>query len=484
MVKKTIQLLFGKKQSRQRDFCLTQADFTEVTVERKNPARGWYQIFTFWAEQEPDWEELGWCIQSQDALALVLINIGHYQDKDLEEADLNRIRKILRFFQENKQDVILRIVYDHEGKAMEKEPFFFAQVLRHLEQVGTILQEFAELIFVFQGVLIGNWGEMHTSRFLRRDKLEKMIEKLRLYRGKQTFLAVRRPMQWRMLHSSAAAPAECADKMGLFNDGLFGSRTHLGTFGSESSAQTGWEGAWTVEEEKAFVDALCQSVPNGGEVVYKDNYTGTLTQEEMLDELRKMHITYLNRVHDSRTLDIWKKQTYQGNGVWKGKSVYQYIGAHLGYRLLVQNVALVSGAGAEKKPALVPGAGTEKKPALVPGVSSEQTVAYRQTEKDSQSAVLQITLENIGFAALYQDAECYVEWISEVGESRLIQLSDKLGVFRSGEVRTICVPLEPEEGKLFLRARRSKDKAVIYFANASDEEGRVALGDIRRNRKG
>ena len=46
-------------------------DLAEVTEEFKNPARGWYQIYTFEIEKEPDFEELKWCLNTQDALALV-----------------------------------------------------------------------------------------------------------------------------------------------------------------------------------------------------------------------------------------------------------------------------------------------------------------------------------------------------------------------------------------------------------------------------
>ena len=171
-----------------------KADYSEVAEDISNPVRGWYQIHTFQAAKEPDFDELEWCLNRNDTLALVLIDIGEYRERDLDEEALGRICRILEFFSERRYDLILRVVYDREGRAMEREPFFFSQVLSHLRQIGGVLERYASCIFVYQGMLVGNWGEMHTSRFLSEDKMAQMAEALRYYRCGETYLAVRRPV--------------------------------------------------------------------------------------------------------------------------------------------------------------------------------------------------------------------------------------------------------------------------------------------------
>ena len=42
----------------------------------QNPGRGWYRIFPFSIDREPDFEELFWCLDPEDTLALVLLDIG------------------------------------------------------------------------------------------------------------------------------------------------------------------------------------------------------------------------------------------------------------------------------------------------------------------------------------------------------------------------------------------------------------------------
>ena len=143
-----------------------QSDLTETTEAFTNPARGWYQIYTFHAEQEPDFEEQRWCLNPEDSLALVLIDIGSFRKTDLGREVLERICRIICFFAENRYDCIVRAVYDHEGKAFVREPADFAQVQAHLRQIGEAMSLCSPSVFVFQGMLLGNWGEMHGSRFL------------------------------------------------------------------------------------------------------------------------------------------------------------------------------------------------------------------------------------------------------------------------------------------------------------------------------
>ena len=110
--------LISRMLNRKSDSCFQKADLTESTEERSNPARGWYQIHTFLAEKEPDFEELRWCLHPKDTLAFVLIDIGYFRDRDLDQEVLERICRILAFFSERAYDCIVRIVYDHEGKAL------------------------------------------------------------------------------------------------------------------------------------------------------------------------------------------------------------------------------------------------------------------------------------------------------------------------------------------------------------------------------
>lgn len=434
--------LFHRIKAGRQKWQFQEAELSEVTGKFSNPARGWYQIHRFQAEQEPDFAELEWCIDGEDSLALVMINIGAFKEQDLSEECLNRIQRILRFFSTYHFDLILRVVYDHEGKALEKEPFFYSQVLNHLRQLGSILDQFADSVFVYQGMLVGNWGEMHTSRFLSADKLKQMADILRQCKGEQTYLAVRRPVQWRMLHANQKGmKLSCPDGMGLFDDGILGSENHLGTFGSLSGARAGWEEAWNRADELAFEQELGNSVPCGGEAVYDEPYGKTLTPEAVLSELRQMQITYLNKVYDGKMLDLWRGWKCPVPGVWANKSLYEYVGAHLGYRFVIQKVSVKPGQDREIH------------------------------------CMVEVQVKNTGFAGFYQEADLFLEYGAD-GQYQKIKLKDHMRGWNSGEVRVLTGQLEACDCNLFLSAARRRDKAPILFANPSDKEGRAMLGHL------
>lgn len=429
------------KLHKEAGFRFQKADLTEQTKEFSNPARGWYQIHTFCAEKEPDFEELKWCLDKNDTLALLLIDIGRFYDRELDEEAVSRIRRLISFFAEAHYDIILRIVYDHEGKGMEREPSSFSLVERHLEQVGELLREFEGAIFLFQGMLVGNWGEMHGSRHLTADRMRRMADILCRLRSEEMYLAVRRPAQWRQLHTYALHTAAPEDGMGLFDDGMFGSESHLGTFGSGDRVTAGWSGAWGPAQEMAFEEELGSYVPNGGEAVYGEDYTKKLTGRQVLDTLKRMHITYLNKAHDVRTLDIWKQWSYGGKGVWAGKSMYDYIGAHLGYRFLIRSVAV--------KPM-------------------------------GQQCLVEIEIENTGFASFYQEGEVFLECVDEQETLSSEQIECDVRKWEAGKVQKIGCVIEVRDCRLYLYARRKRDGAYIRFANLSREDGRAELGSLQR----
>ena len=436
--------VFGKRKT---NIGFRAAKLEESTAELSNPARGWYQIHTFLAEQEPDFEELRWCLHPKDTLAFLLIDIGYFRDRDLDQEVLDRICRIFSFFSERSYDCIVRVVYDHEGKALLREPSFFSQVVSHLGQIGKLVKEFTDSIYVFQGMLVGNWGEMHSSRFLSEARLRQMAETLRRSRGEETYLAVRRPVYWRMLHEELKRKGwAAADDMGIFDDGILGSESHLGTFGTESRKDAAWNEPWKRDDELSFETEIGRAAPNGGEAVYGGSYLQELTTEMVLDVLGKMQVTYLNRAHDTRMLEVWKEWKYPGTGVWEGKSFYDHVSAHLGYRFLVRK-------------------------------------AYIVPKRKHHIYHVEVEVENTGFAGYYQEAEIRLEYTDSSGADSSEVLEIRMKGWKSQEHRTLACTIEAGDGRLYVTARRKKDGAIIRFGNVSDGQGRVFLGEITGRRE-
>lgn len=414
------------------------AVFTETLVNLCNPCRGWYQMFCFLIEKEPDFQPIDRLPDYEDSMVQLVIDIGALKKENLQEIHFNRIDKIIRHFREKGKDIILRIVYDHVGKAAESEPPFFAQVTSHAEQVAQILARFPDEIFIYQGLLVGNWGEMHSSRFVDDERFRQLVAIIEKGRSREQFLAVRRPVQWRAIRRLNIDGSDPKPKnIGLFNDGLFGSENDLGTYGKGSRQENGWSHAWGREAELDFQDHLCSVVPNGGEALYDEEFISNSDAARFISELSRMHVTYLNREHDVRLIEYWRSMTYEGRDVWNGNSLFSYIGAHLGYRFMVTKAEIAKTKSGE----------------------------YR----------LDITIENLGFAKIYKACVLQLEYEGREGK-KTVQLDCDLRNCKAGESSTVSVTFAPSNGNIFLSANIISDGKPVLFANTDVIDGRVRLG--------
>ena len=412
------------------------AELAELCDELRGPARGWYQIYLFQIEQEPDLEELKWCLREAETCALVLLDIGSYRDADLDEAALANMHKLLGFFRQQKKDMILRVAYDTRGNCLEQEPTLFSRVISHIRQLGPVIQAYGESILLFEGMLVGNWGEMHGSRFLTKKYMTQLNEALA-----QSLpgipRAVRRPVQWRMLHP--ALPAQGTD-VGLFNDGIFGSDTDLGTFADGYCKSTAWEEAWAPAQELTFETRLSAFVPQCGEAVLGETY-GAYTLRSTVERLRAMGLTCLNGVYDDRILDLWRSWSWDGTDLWHGMNGYDYIGRHLGYRFCVKEAS---------------------------------------ARQSGDSCRLTLTVENSGFSGFYQEAEVWLILTDEAGQERRVLTDWDLSEWKSRLTVSLCSPVPCGAGTLWLCAQRKWDGAAIPFANASNELGWVRIGELKK----
>lgn len=414
------------------------SELMESTEELCNPGRGWYQIHTFETGTCRTPEEMRSSLHEEDALVLLLIRIP-VGGETLNQEELDWIRGILRTFSEAEKDILLRFVYDLEGKGLENEPNRFAIVERHFQQLSELMGTQSQLIFVYQGILVGSWGEMHTSRFLSSKYMHRLAAIFREGTGGRIYHAVRKPVHWRQLFAwedweSVAKTA----KTGLYNDGILASETDLGTFGCQSGVDAGWEQPWLPQEELEFEERLCRYAPQGGEVVYGE-MTEKMPLEQIAGRLSRMNLSYLNRDHDQRVFEFWKNLRWCKEDAWKGMNGFDYIGRHLGYRFVVRR--------AELKP-------------------------------KRKELKLQLEIENIGFARMYEEAELLLEYKDPDGNTEIWKIETDVRTWNPGERVFLSQSLMSGAGKYFLLMRRCHDGKAVYFANRQGEKGRLLLGEV------
>lgn len=409
-----------------------RADLREEMKDCPNPGRGWYRLYSFGAEEKICEEELRWCLKKEESLALVMVDLGRFQGKPLTEEAISNIEGILAFFKKYEKEMILRFVYDREGRGLEREPASMELILTHIQQLGRLIRAYEKEIFLIQGLFVGSWGEMHTSRYLSKACLRELADTLWEETAADCFFAVRKPVFWRMLFGKEEKGRILKKKMGLFNDGLLASETDLGTYADADASDGDWESVWNREAELQFQEELCRHVPNGGEAVGEDAL-GDFPYA--LQYFERMHLSYLNSVYDERVLNRWKETKYGGI------SGYDYIGMHLGYRLLIRDAVL-----------------------------------------NRKKGILKIKIENRGFAGLYERAEAYVDFWqgTEIRHRQKIVILP--GSLESKKITELSAELpELEKGgeyQIWFQLKRKKDERVIRFANRGAEE-KVYLGLLR-----
>lgn len=329
----------------------TTENFEESTELLSNPYQGFYHMIGYTLSDDyVSTEGSSYPADSYtDSLALLEINLKNYRTSEISRQGLAQLNDILTSWSQSPSDtrLILRFLYDWDGIALATEPESLELILTHMNQISTIVNRHCDTVYILQGIFIGNWGEMHHSNFMNESSVKTLIQHLNDVIEPSIYLSVRTPAQWRMINDlydlPSTFPAFGADdslmgRLGLFNDGILGSESDLGTYGDtarHNAASPSYQG--TREEELEFQNQLCQYVPNGGEVVYNHNLSEL---ETSVSALRTMHVSYLNADYDKRVLEKWKNSIWTGKDAFYGCDGYRYVQAHLGYRYLISACSL------------------------------------------------------------------------------------------------------------------------------------------------
>lgn len=447
----------------------TYIQLKESTRALKNPGCGWYHIYTFDLSKESSNESF-YIDCEEEELVLLLIDIHAFRGcEQIPKEALEWFSSILTFFEQHDKGIILRIVYDTKGRGMENEPSSIKNVKSHMKQLGSIICEHTSekkslpgKILVHQGLFVGSWGEMHGSKFLSEARMKELSDTFLKATKGSCPIAVRKPVQLRQLSckKTDSIPLQNASNTNftLFNDAIFGSETDLGTYGTirqsalpENSERE--KTPWAREDELTWQKTKLQQSFCGGEVLggmntlsessgNKDQSPRTLDWKQVVAELAKMHVSYLNSVYSKEVLDDWKAQRIMWNG--EEISEYDYIGRHLGYRFTVTQVK-ISSVSQEKK---------------------------KQTQSQISENVITLTIKNTGFANLCEEAACRLILTENNENIKAFEIKSDPRTWNSITDTDIECPIPQEiwpqqsdQTKLFLQLIRKRDGRIIEWAN-------------------
>ena len=321
---------------------------TESADELSNPYIGFYHMYGYVlgsdslsnlpAASDSD-------AKNRQGIVMLEVNLQNFSNEDLSDSALSQLDTILSAWQRHGSQVILRFLYDWDGKAMETEPQSLEQILRHMDQTAEVVNRYTDCVFLMQGIFVGNCGEMNNSHYMSDEDCTTLMHHLAEVTDPSVFLSVRTPVQRRKILDSSERPTKetafdgsLSSRLGLFNDGMLGTANDTGTYGDTAASADTYRSAWVREDELSFQNELCNFVPNGGEVILDNPFNDF---DHALSDLSLMHVSYLNSEHDPAVLDKWKNSVYHDEAsVFDGISGYDYIARHMGYRYVVRNTAL------------------------------------------------------------------------------------------------------------------------------------------------
>lgn len=425
----------------------------------QNPFRGFYKINDYMLSDKTNKKELTKqikqnCKANSYPLVLLEINLKNYANTDISSSAQQQLDTILTQYTSAKKQIILRFLYDWDGKALQSEPSDFFRIKNHIQQLSSTINKYKNCIYIIQGAFIGNVGEMNNSNYNDIDQIRQLIETLAESTDPQIYLAVRTPAQLRgilrtrtPLSSQDSESGNLASRLGLYNDGMLGNVYDMGTYDDTPiTSGSDMDEPGTREEELLYQYKLCQYVPNGGEVAIDNEYNDL---ENAVTDLAQMHVSYLNSEHEEDVLNKWKKSTYTGDDVFSGCTGYDYVEAHLGYRYFIQ----------------------------------ESHLDFHSIVGDD--ATLYLTIANSGFSSAYKKYDTTLlitnqdtgktKRLETTIDNRRISGNDQVTFKISPDIRS----LKKGTYTLSLEMKDSYTEDCIHFANAGSEDSdSVSVGTL------
>ncbi|MBR4809336.1 MAG: DUF4832 domain-containing protein [Bacteroidales bacterium] len=307
--------------------------YTESTADFPNPERGFYKP----QEYRPGNSALTQSkINAQRTAGRTLFYLGYYltsfMESDISSSFLTLMENNFKALRANGAKCILRFAYkDSDADSAKPWDATEAWVLRHIEQISPLLEQYSDVIFVMQAGFVGVWGEWYyTSNFNfkpsssadyqpRKHVLDALLGALPENRQ----VAVRTPTFKMKIYGygvadtltrATAHDGSVKSRVAGHNDCFLNSSSDSGTYGS-SSERTYWQG-----DSRYFI--------MGGETCGLSDYCHCAVSGSVPGAIKSMedyHYSYLNIEYNQ---DVLKR--------WQTESCYDEVVRRLGYRLVLR----------------------------------------------------------------------------------------------------------------------------------------------------
>lgn len=278
---------------------LKQQTFEPAEGDVLNPERGMFR----WINLLDNDEDFSGLKDENLTLGYASVELEQYKDTSLPESFLNTLSEGFNRVRAAGYKVVLRFSYSDDVDAP------LDAILGHISQLKPVLQDNADVITWLEAGFIGKWGEWHSSSYgldnpaSRASVLDALLDALPASRT----VLVRKPS------FKTEYPGEKI-RIGHHNDCFLASNTDKGTYPSNA-----------IEFWKDYIAEDSLLVPVGGETC--GVYQPRSDCPTALDEMARLHWSYLNAGYHPDVIANWKAQ-----------GCFDDIHESLGYRLVLNEI--------------------------------------------------------------------------------------------------------------------------------------------------
>lgn len=308
---------------------LTSRVMVQTSEIFANPERGFYKHYDFLSSSSAPLS-----VSALQAARvennITLFYTGHYLTEfvksDISDKYLDLVRKNMQALRDAGAKCILRFAYTNSQskKPWDAEPEWVA---RHIEQLKPILQEYSDVILVFQSGFIGVWGEgYYTDNFvfdpqtpadhkLRKEVVDAMLDAIPADRQ----VALRTPMFKRNMYADSYT-----DTLTLATAYNGSAKARICAFNDCFGASADDYGTFLGKETREYWKKDTRYVLMGGETCGLSDYCKC---RQSIKDCEDYHWTYMNSGYNGDVLDRWVSEGCMDD-----------VKRRLGYRLALTHV--------------------------------------------------------------------------------------------------------------------------------------------------
>lgn len=292
-----------------------KADFNKISSPETKPFCGWYDILRI---DISCFEDGIVQVPNTNSLLLVEFSLADYVNREIEPKAVEFANSVLTHLEKTKT-LIVRWLYSWDENDCT-EPEKIETVEMHLSQVAGVTSKHKDSVLLVQGLIIGKWGEMHSSKLSNPIYVKKLYRQaLKCYDGIP--IAVRTVgLRSHLLLGNLNS----VNTLGIFNDAIMGSKSDLNTFETDRATA-----------EKVF-NGISQNVAYGGELVFSKDFDA----KNCYNYLKNSGAGYLNINYDKTAIDCLKKTKAERSNC----SVFDLLCENLGYNFKFKTVNYKDGS--------------------------------------------------------------------------------------------------------------------------------------------